>query len=312
MLSNVKCTDFSPYAVYWFGFPLEDGTMSFRSQNIISDGNLNGINKLQISMPKIGNKVKHFHPKYEKVPLKLGFYLLTDAHHNVNLDLPVSGRMEDPDFSYGKLLMKAFSNLIVKAATSPFRHLLSDEESVKYIPYNPLQGDFSASEYVMIDNVADALGSQLNMGIILEAKVNYEATIQALCNMQLLRDYYLATHPEVDPLSIDFMTNEVIRSIKLNDKGLCAFADQYSEKKKLHSKKDVASVAYAVYHEKSEKLLKQLMDRRNAILSHYLLEIKGLSHEQVSVTTMDASLLKTFDKDSRYELHVVTYADMEE
>ena len=48
MLSNVKVADFSPYAVQMFGVPLENGTLSFRSQNIISESNLNGINKLQI------------------------------------------------------------------------------------------------------------------------------------------------------------------------------------------------------------------------------------------------------------------------
>ena len=56
MLSNVKLTDFSPYVQQLFGFPLEDGTLSFRSQNMIVNGNLEGVNKLQTASPKVGEK----------------------------------------------------------------------------------------------------------------------------------------------------------------------------------------------------------------------------------------------------------------
>jgi hypothetical protein len=135
--------------------------------------------------------------------------------------------------------------------------------------------------------------------------------VQQLCNLQLQRDYYLSQHPEVDSTGINFLTNANIRSIKLNDKGLCDFAVQYSEKQKLHSKKDVASVAYAMYHERSEQMLPTLIKRRNAQLSRYLKEIKGLPLEQSSVSVMDESLWNDYSKPTRYELHVSLYKDME-
>jgi hypothetical protein len=125
MLSNVKVADFSPFIMQMFGFPVESGTMSFRSQNIIANGNINGINKLQIAAPKLGDKIKYYKPQFDKVPLKLGLYLLSDKHNNVILNLPVSGNLNNPAFSYGKTLGKVFSNLLTKAAASPFR-LMTD------------------------------------------------------------------------------------------------------------------------------------------------------------------------------------------
>ena len=71
------------------------------------------------------------------------------------------------------------------------------------------------------------------------------------------------------------------------------------------------SVACALYQEKSEKLLPKLMAHRNEQLVHYLRNVKGLSSEQVSVTTIDESLMKSFVKPSRYEMHVFIYEDME-
>lgn len=311
MLSNVKVADFSPYTVQLFGFPIENGTLSFRSQNVISDGNINGINKLQIAAPKLGDKVKHFHPQYEKVPLKLGFYLLADKHNNISLDLPVKGNLNDPAFSYGKALGTVFSNLLTKAATSPFRLMTDTDNNLKYIPFNPLQFDFSPEQYTMIDNVVTTLQSRSDLAIVLEEQVQYDEVIQELCIMQLQRDYYLSIHPEKKPTDIDFLTNEAIRSIKLTDKGLWDFAAQKAGKKKLHSKKDVETVAYALYHDSSEKFLPRVMDRWNKLLSDYLFNIKDLSPEQISVTMIDSSLMKSFAKPSRYEMHVFTYEDME-
>ena len=309
-LSNVKCVDFSPYCLKFFGFPLKNGTLSFLSQNKVVNGKLEGINKLQIASPEVGRKRRDIEPRYD-IPLKFGFFLLTDKHNNVNLDLPVSGNLRDPKFSYRRTLMKAFTDMLIKVVTSPFRFLESDDD-IQYIMFDPLQPDFSPAEYIMIDNVASTLYSQPNLNIILEGKVNYDETIQRLCNLQLQRDYYLSQHPEIDPASIDFLTNEAIRSIKLNDKGLCEFAVQYSEKERLRSKKDVASVAYEVYHKKSEVMLPKLLADHNALLSNYLLNVKGLSPEQVSVISIDKSLLKSFNKSSRYDLHVLVYEDITE
>lgn len=311
MLSNIKLTDFMPYTIQLFGVPVEEGTMSFRSQNIISEGFIKGINKLQIANSKLGDRIKQIHPKYEKVPLKLGLYLLADKHNNVSIELPVSGNLNDPSFSYSKTLGKVFSNLLSKIASSPFRLMTDEDNNLKYIPFNPLQFDFSPEQYVMIDNVVTTLQSRSDLAIVLEEQVQYEEVIKQLCIMQLQRDYYLSLHPEIKASDIDLLTNETLRSIKLTDKGLCEFAAQYSKKKKLHSAKDVTSVACEVYRGKSEAILPKLMSRRNEMLTDYLHNVKGLSPEQISVTTIDASLMKSFMKPSRYEMHVFTYEEME-
>ena len=303
MLSNVKLSDFSPYVQQMFGFPLEDGTLSFRSQNKIVNGNLEGINKLQLASPRVGKKMKNFEPQYPKIPLRLGIYLLTDKEHNVSIDLPISGNLNDPKFSYGKALLKVLSNLLVKVVTTPFR-LFSDDD-VQYVPFDLLHPDFNADEYAMLDDVAFTISLHPDLSVEFEQRVNYEETLQRLCNLQLQRDYYISQHPDVDSTGIDFLTNEAIQAIKLNDKGLCDYAVQFSEREKLSSKRDVASVAYAVYHEKSKAIIARLMDRRNALLTNYMLNTKGLNNNQISVTKMDEALQETYGKASRYEVRLL-------
>lgn len=120
ILSNVKCSDFSPYSLKMFGFPFKSGTLSFVSQNTIVDGNIQGTNKLHIESPKVGRKRRDIKPVYN-IPLRLGLYLLTDKKNNLDLDLPISGNITDPKFSYRRTLMKAFTNLLTKTISSPFR-----------------------------------------------------------------------------------------------------------------------------------------------------------------------------------------------
>lgn len=312
MLNNVQVADFSPYTIQMFGFPVTEGTLSFRSQNVISDGIINGVNKLQAASLKLGDKNKKIHPKYPKVPLKLGVNLLADRNNNISIDLPVSGNLKDPKFSYKKTLRKALFNVLAKVAASPFRLMTDEDNNLKYIPFDPLQVDFSPEQYVMIDNVVVTLQSRSDLAIMLEEQVQYDEVIKELCITQLKRDYYLSTHPDAKFSDLDFLTDESIRSIKMNDKGLCNYAVQYSKKKKLRSAKDVTSVACEVYRAKSEKMLTRLLERRNELLTDYLWNMKGLTPEQISVTTVDASLMKTFTKPSRYEMHVFRYEDMED
>lgn len=311
MLSNVQVADFSPYTMQMFGVPVESGTLSFRSQNVITDGNIKGVNKLQTASLVLGDKNKRAQPKYPKVPMKLGLYLLADRHNNISVDLPVSGNLKDPKFSYKKTLRKVFFNVLAKVSASPFRLMTDEDNNLKYIPFDPLQFDFSPEQYVMLDNVVVTLQSRSDLAIILEEQVQYEEVVKELCITQLKRDYYLSIHPNMKFSDLDFLSSEAIRSIKLNDKGLCDYAKQYSKKKKLRSAKDVTSVACEVYRDKSEKILPRLMERRNELLSDYVWNVKGLTPEQISVTTIDASLMKSFVKPSRYEMHVFRYEDVE-
>ena len=302
MLSNLKLNDFSPYCISMFGFPLEDGTLSFNSQNIISNGQLEGINKLQLAQPKVGDRLKDFEPQIPKIPLKLGFYVLTDKNNNCNLELPISGNLNDPEFSYKKALLKVFSTLLVKVATTPFRMLESDDNG-QYIPFDLIGMDFSATEYILIDNVASTLTSLPDVSVELNQQINYDEAIERLSVMQLQRAYFIAQHPEIDSTGIDYLTNEAIRSIKLNDKGLIEFAKRYSEKKHL-KKKDVTSVAIEVFQSKAEERLPKLIFRRNDVLLNYLTNTKGIASSRVKINSMNEEDMRAYKKDTRYEVHL--------
>ena len=89
----------------------------------------------------------------------------------------------------------------------------------------------------------------------------------------------------------------------MNDKGLCEYASQFSDKK-VDSKKDVAATALSRYADRSSRLVDRFLERRNELLLAYLIHIKGINESQISIKTPDEESKHTYKKDCRYEIHV--------
>jgi hypothetical protein len=95
------------------------------------------------------------------LPVKLAVALLADQHGVIDVDLPVSGSINDPQFSLGGLIWKAITNLIVKAVTAPF-HLIASAfggsgEELSRIEFAPGSATLDATAQASLDKVAQAL-----------------------------------------------------------------------------------------------------------------------------------------------------------
>ncbi|MBV5324243.1 MAG: hypothetical protein J0626_02665, partial [Rhodospirillaceae bacterium] len=57
------------------------------------------------------------------LPLELALAILKDSNGRIDLGVPVSGDLNDPQFSYGAVVWKAIGNIMSKIVSSPFRAL---------------------------------------------------------------------------------------------------------------------------------------------------------------------------------------------
>jgi hypothetical protein len=57
--------------------------------------------------------------------VRLAVSLLKDRHGVIDVDLPISGSLDDPEFKIGRAILKVLGNLVVKAVTAPFSLLAS-------------------------------------------------------------------------------------------------------------------------------------------------------------------------------------------
>lgn len=110
-LTGLDISDFTPYSEYYFGYPLEGGSLALQSSSTINNGQLNSDNKITIDHPEIGKKMKLRKPKIKNVPLKLGVDMLTSAQDIMVLEVPISGNITSPKFRFGKVAGRAIAKV---------------------------------------------------------------------------------------------------------------------------------------------------------------------------------------------------------
>lgn len=118
---NVEMTSLTPYSATFAGRKINSGKLSLNLEYNIQNQQLNSNNQVIIDKLSLGERVDS--PDAVSLPLDLAIALLEDSDGRIDLGLPVSGSLNDPQFSYGALVWKALGNLVTKAVTAPFRAL---------------------------------------------------------------------------------------------------------------------------------------------------------------------------------------------
>ncbi|VAW42391.1 hypothetical protein MNBD_GAMMA01-821, partial [hydrothermal vent metagenome] len=120
-IENLDLQNFSSYSGQFLGFPIVRGKADFELQYKLNQSLLEGINDLKFKQLKFGDKTSS--KDAVNLPLKLAVGLLTDGKGIMQINLPVRGNINDPEFSYGGIVFKAFFKLITGIVTSPFKLL---------------------------------------------------------------------------------------------------------------------------------------------------------------------------------------------
>ena len=118
---NLLMTDLSPYSAAFAGREIAAGKLDLDLLYRIDEGQLKGANEIVMSDLVLGDKVDS--PDAASLPLGLAVALLKDANGVIDLDLPVEGNVNDPEFQIGGVIWKAFASLITKIVSAPFRLL---------------------------------------------------------------------------------------------------------------------------------------------------------------------------------------------
>jgi len=122
-LNDFELPPTSPYAAKFAGYGIAKGKLDLSLAYRIAGGKLDASNHLVLEQFTFGDKVDS--PDALKLPVKLAVAILKDRHGVIDIDLPISGSLDDPQFKIGRLILKTLGNLIVKAATAPFSLLAS-------------------------------------------------------------------------------------------------------------------------------------------------------------------------------------------
>lgn len=190
---DLELPPLSPYAIKYAGYGIDRGKMSVAAHyKVQRDGQLTASNKVVLNQLAFGEAVDG---APNSLPVKLVTALLADDNGMIDLDLPISGSLSDPQFSIGPVIWKVITNVIAKALTSPFSLLTGggrdSYESGGRIAFAPGSSVLDAQATQALDKVVQAVGSKPALALTVIGSAHLDAERDAL-KREKLKDMLLA------------------------------------------------------------------------------------------------------------------------
>ena len=174
---DLELPPLSAYAVRHTGHGIERGKLSVDlSYKVQADGQLLASNNIVLNQLKFGDKVDG---APTSLPVRLAVALLADRQGVIDIDLPVSGSLNDPEFKLGPIVYKLIVNLVVKAVTAPFSLIVSafgSAEEPGVVNFAPGSAALDVDGRAGLDKVVKALQERpaLHMTVVGMASLELE------------------------------------------------------------------------------------------------------------------------------------------
>ncbi|MGZ6185638.1 MAG: DUF748 domain-containing protein [Candidatus Binataceae bacterium] len=214
---KVELTDLSAYSTKYTGYPITKGTLTVDVHYTLEQQKLTAENHIFIDQLTFGDKVDS--PTAMNLPIRLAVALLKNPQGQIDLRLPVSGSLSDPQFSVGGIVLHALVGLIMRAVTSPFSLIASavgggggaSGENLNYVVFAPGWASITPTARTNLDTVAKALQTRpaLKLKICgrVDPKFDREGLPAALVAQSVARQKVL--DDDKNPKDVDLASVEV-------------------------------------------------------------------------------------------------------
>jgi len=157
---DIELGPLTPYSGKYVGYAIEKGKMSFDVAYKIENRKLAASNRLTLDQLTFGEKIES--PTATKLPVLFAVALLKDRNGVIDVNLPISGSLDDPKFSVGGIVLHIIFNLIEKAITAPFALLGSlfgggSGEELSYVAFEPGTAIFAPAQEEKLTKLQKAL-----------------------------------------------------------------------------------------------------------------------------------------------------------
>ena len=173
---GVELTGLTPYSSTYAGYPIVKGTLTVNVHYILKDEQLTAENHILLDQLTFGDPLPG--AKTSKIPLRLAIALLKDSSGKIDLNIPVSGSLNNPQFSVMDVLLGALKTIIIKAATAPFNLLASaipgfhGSEQLAYVEFAPGMATLTPEARKSLETLASALQQRPALHLSIEGRVD--------------------------------------------------------------------------------------------------------------------------------------------
>ncbi|MBI4382208.1 MAG: DUF748 domain-containing protein, partial [candidate division NC10 bacterium] len=171
----------TPYSGKYIGYTIQKGKLFFDVSYRIAKRELHSENSLFLDQLTLGDTVES--PHATKLPVKLAIALLRDRKGEIHLDLPVTGSLDDPQFSVWRVIIQILVNLFAKAATSPFALLgaaFGGGEELGFVEFDYGSAVIAEADLRKLDTLTKALHERPSLKLEMEGHVGIERDREGL------------------------------------------------------------------------------------------------------------------------------------
>ncbi|MFZ4967256.1 MULTISPECIES: DUF748 domain-containing protein [Pseudomonas] len=189
---RVELTTLTPYSGKFAGYRIRKGRLNLDLHYLITKGQLKAENKLVVEQLQLGEKVDS--PDAVDLPIKLAIALLKDSDGKISIELPVSGDLNNPQFSVMPIVWQTLRNLIVRAATAPFKFIGGliaggDSQDLSNVAFAPGSSDLSKDAESSLTKLAAALKERPNLRLEIEGTSAQTSDGPLIAQQRLDREY---------------------------------------------------------------------------------------------------------------------------
>lgn len=173
---GVELTNFTPYSAKYTGYPITKGTLNVDVHYLLQNSQLTASNHFFISQLTFGDKVPS--PNAINLPIALAVSLLKNPRGEIDITLPVSGSLNDPQFSIGRLILKALTTLIMKVVAAPFNMLASvvgaggSKENLDHVEFPAGLSTLTPDATSRLTTLAKAMQSRPGLRLTMSGRVD--------------------------------------------------------------------------------------------------------------------------------------------
>jgi uncharacterized protein DUF748 len=273
VFENLNLTTISPYSGKYAGYPITKGKLSLDLAYKLSQQELVGENKVLVDQMTMGSRVES--PDATSLPIPLALALLKDRKGQIDIDLPVRGNLDDPDFSYGGIIWQALVNLITKVATSPFSIVGGlvggDSDDLQFVAFPAGSNELSHAEQEKLVALGKALsdrpGLRLDVTGAADPNVDGRALAEAKLLTQMKKTKFVQRTPSGDQASVSVELLELtqeeeaqfLKQLFLEKFGVSALSKGEGESKAQESGSEGKSPKVLTADEMKSKLLEGII-----------------------------------------------------
>jgi hypothetical protein len=208
---GIELTNLTPYSAKYAGYPITKGKLNVDLHYQLANDQLTANNHIFIDQLTFGDHVDN--DTATKLPVKLAISLLKNSRGEIDVNIPVSGSLNNPEFSIGGLIWHAVLNLLQKAVTAPFSLLAhafgGNGEELGYVEFDAGSAVLTDAAKQKLDTIVKALSDKPSIRLDIIGRVDpavdqpalRTAYVDRLVRQQKVKDV-VGNGESVDPMSV--------------------------------------------------------------------------------------------------------------